>query len=171
MKLALVLIVLCVAGCTNTGGANPMIKYSGFDQSTVVTIARHGNACRAYNCTSLGAQWTSNQPKRAVLDIGIFNEHSAILKASIRIDGELIRINNPVTSTEIEPFSSGWKESYRSFLIPLSLIKRITTAKRAWIRVKTPSGFIEDAIIDDDVDSKAYHAMKRFLMAVDQHES
>ena len=48
------------------------------------------------------------------------------------------------------------------------VLRSIAGAQRAWLRVHTTDGYVEDAIVDGSTDSKALHAMRRFLSEVDR---
>jgi len=39
------LSALAIGACSNTSGLAPKVSHSGFDNSKVVNIAPHGNAC------------------------------------------------------------------------------------------------------------------------------
>lgn len=51
---------------------------------------------------------------------------------------------------------------------PNDLVRKITVSQRAWLKAQTAASHHEDAVIDVQTDSKTYHAIKRFLAAVDQ---
>lgn len=72
------------------------------------------------------------------------------------------------TFTNFNELGAATKESRKGFIVPLDLVRKITTSQRTWLRVQTTGGYAEDAVIDGQTDSKAYHALKRFLTAVDQ---
>jgi len=58
------------------------------------------------------------------------------------------------------------KISTKGFLTKLDTVEKIIKSKRTWLRVHTPTGTIEDAVINGKKDSKAYHALIRFMDAV-----
>lgn len=73
------------------------------------------------------------------------------------------------TFTNFNELGAATKESRKGFIVPLDLVRKITMSQRTWLRVQTTGGYAEDAVIDGQtLDSKAYHALKRFLTAVDQ---
>ena len=46
-------------------------------------------------------------------------------------------------------------------------LRAIADARRVWVRVSSTRGWSEQAIVDGDTDSKALHALRRFLAQVD----
>ena len=163
-----VLTVAAIAGCSTTSGTGPNISHSGFDDARVVTINGHSNACQTMLCTGLGAQWKSNNPTEAILVVYIFNDIKGITGAKLNIDGKTYDFSIMQTFTNFNEFGAATKESRKGFLVPLELVRKITASQRTWLRVQTTAGNIENGVIDRQTDSKAYHALKRFLTAVDQ---
>jgi predicted small secreted protein len=160
--------VALLTGCATTSGTGPTVSRSGFDNARVVAIDGHGNACKGAVCTGLGAQWSSHVPSEALLVVVIFNEIQAITGAQLNIDGQVIALTNMRDLTDLSHFA-GMKKSQKAFAVPLETVRKIAASKRTWLRVTTPQGSaLEDAVIDGTTDSKAYHALRRFLAAVDQ---
>lgn len=168
MRLIAFLFVFLLVGCSTTSGLEPSISQSGFDGARVVTIRGHGNACKDVLCTGLGAQWTSKDQTEAVLVVYLFNDIKGITGAQLNIEGQVHKLSNMRQLTNFSESGSPMKESRKGFLVPLDLVRKITTSQRTWLRVETTGGYIEDAVIDGQTDSKAYHALKRFLAAVDK---
>lgn len=164
--LFIVALVFIVSGCATTSGTNPIVGYSGFDNAKTVSINPHGNACSSMVCTGLGAQWNSSKPDLAILIIQVFNEYAAISRAELNIDGEQIALSSVQAVTGFSSPSSAMRESSKGFGVSFSVIEQILSAKRVWLRVHTPTGYIEDPVIDGEKDSKAYHALSRFVTAV-----
>ena len=150
-----------LSSCGTTTGLAAQTSYSGFDQSAVVSIEPHGAACRTMICTQLGAQWSGAYPDDVVLIVGLFGTNEIISGAAFNINGTTLQLTAPNTLTDHD-FNRYLKSSEKGFLAPLSLIDDILTAERVWLRVSTPTGSYEDAIIEPGRDSKAYHALKRF---------
>lgn len=159
-------MILFISSCATTSGTQPIVGFSGFDNAKTVSIQAHGNACSSLVCTGLGAKWNSSNPERAILTVKIFNEYTAISEAKINIDGKKISLLSSTSVTDFSEPGSVMKTSKRGFGVPLSVIEEILSAKRAWLRVYTPTGYIEDAIIEGDKDSKAFHALSRFMKAI-----
>ncbi|WP_022946873.1 hypothetical protein [Pseudoalteromonas ruthenica] len=169
MKTCIIMLfVVLLASCSTTSGQAPEVSSSGFDDSKVVTISPHGNASSTIIGTGLGAQWTSATPEKALLIVAIFNDIQAISDAELMVDGSKITLTPSKGVTDFESSSYGIKKSTRAFSTNLDTIKRITEAKKAWIRVHTPTGYMEDPIIDGPTDSKAFHALKRFIKSVEE---
>jgi hypothetical protein len=165
-RLFVVFLVFVVSGCATTSGIDPVIGYSGFDNAKTVSINPHGNACSSMVCTGLGAQWNSSNPDAAILIVQVFNEYAAISRAELNIDGKKVSLSSAQTITDFSSSGSAMRESSKGFGIPLSVVEKILSAKRVWLRVHTPTGYIEDPVIDGEKDSKAYHALSRFVAAV-----
>lgn len=102
--------------------------------------------------------------------VNIINEYRGITGAQLNMDGQVLTLKKTATATTMDA-SGGMKQSTQSFIVPLSLIRDITNSQRTWLRVQTPSGSYEDAVIDGAKDSKAFHALKRFLSSVDEASS
>jgi hypothetical protein len=164
----LMLAGTCIlAGCSTTSGLQASSTRSGFDGSRVVNITPHGAACTRVLCTGLGAQWRSNRPDRAYLAVVVFNEYAAITGAQLNIDGTVHTLSSTSSTDFSPPGTVGVRESRRDFDVPIATLRAIAASKRTWLRVVTPSGALEDAVLDGSTDSKAYHALKRFLAEVD----
>lgn len=164
----LIIGLAILTGCATTSGTGPTVSRSGFDGSTVVDISPHGNDCSSMTCTGLGAQWSSATPDAAILKVQVFNDITAITGAKLNIDGKVIDLEPLRGLTNFDTSTPGLKISVKGYHVQLSDLRRISGAQRAWLRVSTPSGYIEDRIVEGPIDSKAFHAIKRFLAAVDQ---
>ena len=164
--LFVVALVLVFSGCATTSGTNPIVEYSGFDNAKTVSINPHGNACSSMVCTGLGAQWNSSNPDSAILIVQVFNEYAAISRAELNIDGKKVTLSSAQNVTDFSSPGSTMRESSKGFGVSLSVIEQILSAKRVWLRVHTPTGYIEDPVIDGEKDSKAFHALSRFVTAV-----
>ena len=162
--------VFGLVACSTTTGLAAHTSYSGFDQSPVVTIEPHGAACRTMICTQLGAQWSGAYPDDVVLIVAIAGTNEIILGAAFNINGTTLQLTAPDTLTDHD-FDRFLSSSEKGFLIPLSLIDEILAAERVWLRVDTPSGYYENAIIEPGRDSKAYHALGRFRTQVSAVEA
>lgn len=165
-RILCIIFAITLASCANTTGGAAKISQSGFDGAKVVTIDPHGNASNSIVGTGLGAQWNSKTPNSALLMVTIFNDIEAISGAELMIDGEKVTLSLAKGVTDFDSEVSGIKQSSKVFVTELKIIERITNAKKAWLRVHTPTGYIENAIIDGEKDSKAFHALKRFLTAI-----
>ena len=168
LKNAAALGAACiVAACSTTSGTEATEKRSGFDGGRVVSIAPHGTACSDFVCISLGAQWSQVAGTGAVLEVAILGAYRSITRAELSIDGRVVPLNSGNITTFATPVP-GLRESRKPFGVPLQTLRDITQAKRAWVRVYTPEGYMESAVVDGATDSKALHALRRFLAQVDK---
>ncbi|CAM0732492.1 hypothetical protein L2634_08855 [Acinetobacter baumannii] len=157
--LAAGLIGLGLVGCATTSGLAPKVTTSGFDGSKRVFIDGHSVACDQMACPLIGAIWLSNNPNLVGLKISVINSIVSINSVDLNIDGEIIKLRE----NTLTDFSTGTLlESSKVFVTDLTVVDKILNSKRAWIRVNTSKGLIENPIIDGTKDSKAYHALKRF---------
>lgn len=120
-------------------------------------------------CTQLGAQWSGAYPDDVVLIVAIAGTNEIISGAAFNINGNTLQLTAPDTLTDHD-FDRFLSSSEKGFLIPLSLIDDILAADRVWLRVETPGGYYENAIIEPGRDSKAYHALGRFRAQLSAEE-
>jgi hypothetical protein len=161
--------VAMLSGCANTSGGDAKVSRSGFHQSAVINIDQHGTAAiegLSSPMTSIGAQWQQQNGDGASLFVAIHMRIIGITGAALNIDGDVVTLTPSKNLTSFET-TSGISTSTQTFGTSLNTIRRITTAKRVWLKVNTTKGWVEDAIIDGDKDSKAFHALKRFIAQVD----
>ncbi|HDY91838.1 MAG TPA: hypothetical protein ENH67_09220 [Pseudoalteromonas sp.] len=156
---------LLLTACSNKSGLSPTVSTSGFDNAKIVTITPHGNASDSMIATGIGAQWSSATPDLVLLQVAIFNDISAITGAELNIDGNKIKLYATKGITDFN--SSSVKQSIKSFSTKLSVVRDIVNSEKTWVRVSTPTGSMENAIIDGETDSKAFYALQRFLLAID----
>jgi hypothetical protein len=155
-----------LGGCATTTGLSPEVSQSGFDGSKRVEVTPHGTQCKGKMvCTGIGAVW-NNKNSATGLIVSLFNVLTGIQGASLNIDGKTVDLGQPIGLTKMSS-NTTIQESENRFVIPYALINEILNGKRVWIRVNTTNGTIEDAIIDENGDSKAYHALKRFKDSVE----
>lgn len=168
MRPALILVAaLAAAGCATTSGLAPSSTRSGFDGARVVAIPGHGAACAGVVCPGLGVQWSDRTPTAAIVTVHVFNELRGIVGAQLAIDGRIVTLRAMPALTNFSRPGDPLKESRRDFTASLADVRAVAQAQRAWIRVQTTDGTIESAIVDDSTDSKALHALRRFLAEVD----
>lgn len=169
MKRIAAAVVVALAGCANTTGTGPTESVSGFDGARVVNINGHAAACRNMLCPGLGAQWSSARPESVIVTVHLFNEWRPITSAKVNVGGRTVELK-PLAGA-ITTFSKPGdpiRQSNRDFSASLALVRELAADGRSWLRVGTPDGYIEDAIIDGPTDSKALHALRRFLAQVDR---
>lgn len=152
-------LAIGLIGCTATTTiSKPQVTTSGFDGAKHIEVDPHGVACTQMQCIGIGGIWVSNQPNWIGLNVQIFNDITAIDSVSLNIDGKRIDLN----SSKLTKFEhSGYiKSSNKVFIYDLSILNDILQSKRTWIRVYTSQGIVEDSVISDGVDSKAFNALK-----------
>lgn len=165
---ALLLAALTLAGCATTSGTAPTSTISGFDGGRVVNIAPHGAACTEFFCPGLGAQWNSTRPDSAVVTVAIFNEIRGITGAQISVDGQATTWRKLTPLTNFSRAGDPLKVSSADFSVPMREVRAIASGQhRVWLRVLTTAGYSEVAVIDGSTDSKAFHALRRFVAEVD----
>ena len=166
--IVLAACVAALAGCATTQGTEAITTVSGFDNARVVDVAAHGNACKSLRCTGIGGQWNSKTPESVILTVYVFNEIKGITGASLSINGKVTRLDPLPGLTNFSRPGSALRESRKDFAVPLSVVREITTANNAWLRVFTTEGYVEDQITDGKENSKAHYGLVRLLAAVDQ---
>lgn len=167
MRTLIALAALVLSACATTSGLAPTETRSGYDGARVVTVSPHGGACTSLPCLMLGAQWNDKSPDRAIITVNLHGEWKPVTSARLMIDGKEHALQPTPGLTTFNPVGQGWRESSRSFGASLAMVRSLSTADRAWLRVGTPEGTMEVAIVDGGTDSKALHAMRRFLAQVD----
>lgn len=171
--LAAAVAALSLGGCATTSGTDASVSRSGFHQAAAVNIGAHATA-QAAGLSSpmigIGAQWQQQNPTAALLAVEMYAEIIGITGAALNIDGEIVTLQPLPGLTDFSK-ASGIQVSRRMFSTDMATIKRVTTAKRVWVKVGTTKGWVEDAIIDGSKDSKAFHALGRFLTAVEKEQA
>lgn len=167
---ALAMCAALAAGCANTTGGDAKVSQSGFHQAAVVKIDPHGTGMMnglSMQVITIGAQWQQQNPNTAVVLAGVYGEIIGVTGAALNIDGEIVDLKPIPGLTRFE--GSGMQaQSLRTFNTSVDTIRKLAGAKRVWIKLNTTKGWMEDGIIDGEKDSKAYHAMRRFVAAVDK---
>lgn len=171
--LVLAAAASALAACSTTSGSDASERQSGFSGGRIVSIAPHGAICpiatAGSGCAALGAYWDSTRADRAQLVVMLVDAKlRSITGLDLNIDGRITRLEPSSLPTGAERIPGGTViESSRYFPTTLATVRELKSAKRVWLRVHTLDGFIESAIIDGAEDSKAYHAIGRFLARVD----
>jgi hypothetical protein len=138
----------------------------------IVPHATAFNSASGLDETRIGAEWNAANGKAAILTIEIVdieNEYHAITGVKFNIDGEIVTLT-PVSGSATDFFKDdaapSIKTSSRGYVTTIDVIEKIIHSHKTWLRVSTPTGYIENAVIDGDKDSKAYNALIRFMNAV-----
>ena len=189
-QLAMLGLVLAVmAGCTTDGMNEAMgigtvtSSKSTFDGATIVNMApallSSGEGNRSGNI-HLGARWSSALPDSAALMLsyeswgGLTGKTFAnISSASVNIGGN-IRSFNVTGLTQHDPGSPGGMiadtSSTNSVIIPLSLLRQMTTAPDVRLRIMTDTGY-QDSIFSKERlvggSETAIVPLRKFLQQVD----
>ena len=166
---AIILLVIFTSSCGTTTGLSPTSSSGGFDNSRKVAIRPHGTAPKSgFEATIivLGAEWNEAHRDHVILSVGVANDITGVVGAELNIDGERISLQPTATVTDMDAGGGVMKMSTKGFVTPLDTVDRILRSKRTWIRIQTPTGTMENAIIDGEKDSKAYHALVRFIREV-----
>lgn len=157
-------LVAVVNGCGTTTGLSPKTAHSGFDNARTVDISPHGTISSGNSAgIGIGAQWNEAHKDQAILIFVVYLTYTGITGAELNIDGEKIALTPTATVTDMASDVTGMKSSAKGFVTKLDTVERIVRSKRTWVRLHTPTGTMESAVIDGAKDSKAYHALKRFM--------
>lgn len=190
MKTPLIIMAVAMlfAGCADpappeaalpSGAPYSPVKtsYSGFDNAKVVTvepISNTQNSTVKLN-TVLGAQWNAAHPEDVILIAGVFSlkdrqgiaeaELIGITGAELNIDGEKTDLQ-PTGTIPVITDNFILMEYTNGYTTKLSVIDKILKSKRTWLRVHTPTGTVENAVIDGGLESGAYQALEKFMVTV-----
>lgn len=157
-----------MSGCGTKTGLSANVGHSGFDNARTVDIRPHINARTGTPVrTGLGAQWNASHPDTVLLIVAVWDLYTGITEAELNIDGEKISLPRLLNSTDMDHNDVGRPTSTRAFATDIATVKKIIASKRTWLRIHTPTGYIENAVIDGATDSKAYNALIRFIAAVE----
>lgn len=161
MKILLALGLSCfLIGCSTTSGLDAHTSTSNFDGVKSVGIKPHGAACKGIVCPSLGATWLDNQPNNVGFSVQLFNTIENIHSVAFNIDGEIIKIDALLPTQFSQEVGSNL--STTSIVTNYNVLTKILQSKKTWMKVSTSKTAYEVAIIDGSIDSKAFHALKRF---------
>jgi hypothetical protein len=168
----IIILSFLFLGCGAKTGMNPKVRYSGFDQSSIVDIQQHSNDCNPFGaCTSMGAQWREATPDKALLIIQMNGELMNIDSVEFNIDGEKFEIRNETLTDHNISSEFSFSSSKSNFLVDLDFIKKLTNANRAWIRLNGYTEYVENRIVDGDKEGWAFNALKRFLVKIEEVKS
>ena len=164
-----VLITAFLTGCSTTSGLEATQTVSGFDGSTTVDMPEHGTACGSLGspCLGLGFQWSSKSPSSVIVKAAYFNEFKAITRAQLSIDGRIVELVPLPGLTRFSRLGDPVRMSEADFSAPIDVLRAAASSSRVWLRINTTAGYAEDVVVDGTQDSKALHALKRFLAKVD----
>ncbi|WP_372810067.1 hypothetical protein [Pseudoalteromonas nigrifaciens] len=169
---------LGVLGCATSSGLNPTTSKSEFDNTKTIDIKPHGLSCKntGVYCPTLGFRWEDDSPSTAAIRLVILDLYSSqsiggdyvrIGNLRLKIDGELVTLSpvgSGLTSYNYDKITG--RTSTQAYVVPKSLLNKIYSSKETLVQVVTDKGDIEDYIIKPNADTKAYHALNRFLEAI-----
>ncbi|QDP46010.1 MAG: hypothetical protein Unbinned4052contig1001_10 [Prokaryotic dsDNA virus sp.] len=159
---------LALAGCAANSGNPAQVSYSGFDDAKVVTISRHAASCEGFICPNIGFQWVESKPDDVLVSAGMLNITTAILGAQLKIDGEVYPLSSTASITGFTEPGDIMRESSKSFVTGVGVVRKLSSSDDSWIRVETSEGLIDAPIADENKKSRAYYAAQRFITEVDQ---
>jgi len=119
-------------------------------------------------CLGIGAEWTSDNPQSALLEVKVWGAYVGIEQARLNIDGSIVDLSPSQAITNFTNPTGMQRESDRYFRTTIDQVRRIAKARHVVIQVGTLSTTLENVIIDGTTDSKAYYAMQRFVAMVDK---
>lgn len=177
-------IILCAAlslglvGCATSSGLSPTVSKSEFDNKKTIDIAPHGLSCKntGVYCPTFGFRWSDDDASSALIRIVMLDlygtqiiggDYAEIRDLRLKIDGEMVTLK-PVgiglTNYDYDKITG--KTSTQAYKVPRSLLTKIYSSKETLVQVVTDKGNIEDYIVKPDADTKAYHALGRFLESI-----
>lgn len=168
-RVMMALAIASLVGCATTSGLDATVSQSGFDGATTVSVPVHGTACGSTSgsCLGMGAQWSTARPQVVLLNVALLMDYQPILSAKLSVDDTIVSLDEMQGMTQFSRIGDPVRTSTKYFAIPIGSLRRAVSANKVWLRVSTPSGTVEDRVIDGDVDSKAIHALRRFMAKVD----
>jgi hypothetical protein len=162
------------AACGTTTTFKPKESYSEFDNTRNVYVTPHGTISKGFldmEPSLLGAFWTESAPDNIVLIVTLFSQWTGITEINMNIDGRIIELKNKTSLTHLEGGYENnadmMKKSTQGFVTDIDTVKAILASTRTWLRVYTLDGLVEHGIIDGEIDSKAFNALKDFMALVE----
>lgn len=169
---------LGVFGCATSSGLSPTVSKSDFDNTQTIDITPHGLSCKntGVYCPTLGFRWHDDNASAATIRlvmIDLYGSHAAggdyvrIRDLRLKIDGELVTlkpIGSGLTNYDYDKITG--RTSTQAYVVPKSLLTKIYSSKETLVQIVTDKGNIEDYIVKPNADTKAYHALNRFLEAI-----
>lgn len=160
--VAVVTGALVLAGCAGTskGGTEAVVQVKVDNAKRVTSLAfppQLMDCGRVSHCPTLGAQWNSATPNRAVLLVGTWGGKAVVeaIEFNARPHAPL-RVRSRATAGTDLP-------GVTAFAVPMDTLERVAFGKGAWVRVTTDSGVIEENMHSGESSSPAADALKRFV--------
>lgn len=160
--IAAVAGVWALAGCASSskGGTGDVVQIQVDNVQRVTTIgfAPQLMECgRVAHCPTLGAQWSSEHPNRAVLLVGTWGAKAVVdaIEFNARPHAPL-RVRSKATPASALP-------GVTAFAVPMDTLERIAFSKSAWVRVSNDGAPIEENMHNGERSSPASDALKRLV--------
>lgn len=160
--LAAVAGVWALAGCASSskGGTDGVLQIQVDNVQRVTTIAFEPQSMdcgRVAHCPTLGAQWSSEHPNRAVLLIGTWGAQAVVesIEFNARPHAPL-RVRSKAVQASSLP-------GVTAFAVPMDTLERIAFSKSAWVRVSNNGSEIEENLHSGERSSAASDALKRLV--------
>lgn len=157
-----VLGAVVLAGCASAskGGTDAVVQVDVDQARRVTTIAfapQLMDCGRVAHCPTLGAQWSSETPNRAVLLVGTWGGKAAVeaIEFNARPHAPL-RVRSKAAQASDLP-------GVTAFAVPMDTLERLAFSKGAWVRVSTDGAVIEENMYSGERSSPAADALKRLV--------
>lgn len=162
VAVSMVAGALALAGCAGTskGGTDAVVQVKVDNAKRVTTLAfppQLMDCGRVAHCPTLGAQWSSETPNRAVLLVGTWGSKAAVesIEFNARPHAPLRVRSKAAVASELPGVTA--------FAVPMDTLERLAFSKGTWVRVATDGGVIEENMHSGERSSPASDALKRFV--------
>ncbi len=171
--------VLVLSGCASRGDSAARIGHDPFTDAQRVDVRPHttdsGKNLKQYTI-SLGAYWDATEVDKARMEVlstgpDYLNLSEVLFDIMDREGDRMERVNTSGIATT--RFGESVRNpntflSVRSFGSDLELVTRVASAHSVTLLVNTPSGLLTRPVVRGGNSSRAFHAIRRFLAAVQQ---
>lgn len=155
--------VLALAGCASAdkkGGTEAVVQVNVDNARRVTDIGFAPQAVECglvAHCPTLGVQWSSETPNRAILLVGTRGGKAKVesLEFNARPHAPL-RVRSLAKQGSDQP-------GVTAFVVPMDTIERVAFGKDAWVRLYTDDGVIEELMHNGERSSRASDAFKRLV--------
>lgn len=157
-------------------GSAARTSVSSFDGSKTVSIDPHPLYCQgiASQCIDLGFVWSNKNPSQSTILVRVKNREKAkfhpVDSFKLNIDGNFIEVQpQSIASSQYDHTVSGdtiTTLSDRPFNAPISLLERIEKSTSTKFSIKADGILAEGELKNSKDNTRAYHAMLRFLEEV-----
>jgi len=144
MRITIVIMILFIfVGCQSFNqGMTPGVKVikSDFDGHTEIIqppVSAASSLKESWH--TMGFRWTDEAPDTVFLKVGVPGIEN-VEGCAFNIDGQIIEAKVASATTEYGTISNG-KQSYRQFVVPLSVFKKISSAKIVKMKVSSINNY------------------------------